>query len=189
MGIESLIEKASTYMKESDIAKIREAYEFAAEAHKGQVRKSGEPYIEHPVAVAEILVNMQMDVTSAMAALLHDVVEDTNVTLDDLRERFGETLCDAGRRPDEAGAHPVPLEGRAAERELPQNVRRDGAGHPRHPDQAGGPAAQHAHPQVPVGGKPAPDRPRDAGDLLSDRPSPRDVGHQMGDGGHRPPLS
>ncbi|CAG5092493.1 GTP diphosphokinase [Thermobacillus xylanilyticus] len=93
MGIESLIEKASTYMKESDIAKIREAYQFAAEAHKGQVRKSGEPYIEHPVAVAEILVNMQMDVTSAVAALLHDVVEDTNVTLDDLRERFGETLA------------------------------------------------------------------------------------------------
>jgi GTP diphosphokinase / guanosine-3',5'-bis(diphosphate) 3'-diphosphatase len=93
MGIESLIEKASTYMKESDTAKIREAYQFAAEAHKGQVRKSGEPYIEHPVAVAEILVNMQMDVTSAVAALLHDVVEDTNVTLDDLRERFGETLA------------------------------------------------------------------------------------------------
>jgi GTP pyrophosphokinase len=93
MGIESLIEKASTYMKESDIAKIREAYAFAAEAHKGQVRKSGEPYIEHPVAVAEILVNMQMDVTSAVAALLHDVVEDTNVTLDDLREKFGETLA------------------------------------------------------------------------------------------------
>ncbi|REK52984.1 MAG: (p)ppGpp synthetase [Thermobacillus sp.] len=93
MGIESLIEKASTYMKESDIAKIRDAYQFAAEAHKGQVRKSGEPYIEHPVAVAEILVNMQMDVTSAVAALLHDVVEDTNVTLDDLRERFGETLA------------------------------------------------------------------------------------------------
>jgi len=93
MGIESLIEKASTYMKESDIEKIREAYLFAAEAHKGQVRKSGEPYIEHPVAVAEILVNMQMDVTSAVAALLHDVVEDTNVTLDDLRARFGETLA------------------------------------------------------------------------------------------------
>ena len=93
MGIESLIEKASTYMKESDIAKIREAYLFTAEAHKGQVRKSGEPYIEHPVAVAEILVNMQMDVTSAVAALLHDVVEDTNVTLDDLRARFGETCA------------------------------------------------------------------------------------------------
>jgi len=91
MGIESLIGKASTYMKESDIAKIREAYAFAAEAHKGQVRKSGEPYIEHPVAVAEILVNMQMDVTTAVAALLHDVVEDTNVTLDDVRAKFGDT--------------------------------------------------------------------------------------------------
>jgi len=93
MGMELLLEKASTYMKEQDLQKIRDAYEFAEEAHRGQVRKSGEPYILHPVAVAEICMGMQMDVVTVMAALLHDVVEDTKVTLDDLRERFGETLA------------------------------------------------------------------------------------------------
>lgn len=93
MGIEQLLEKASTYLKESDLATIKEAYRFADQAHQGQVRKSGEPYILHPVAVAEILVNMQMDVTSAVAALLHDVVEDTTVPLEDVRQRFGDTCA------------------------------------------------------------------------------------------------
>ncbi|MBB6677656.1 RelA/SpoT family protein [Cohnella lubricantis] len=93
MGMEQLLEKASGYMKEQDLARIREAYEYAEEAHRGQLRKSGEPYILHPLAVAEILVNMQMDVVTVMAALLHDVVEDTNVTVDDVREKFGETIA------------------------------------------------------------------------------------------------
>ncbi|WP_027094353.1 RelA/SpoT family protein [Cohnella thermotolerans] len=93
MGMEQLLEKASNYMKNQDLQRIREAYEYAEEAHRGQLRKSGEPYILHPLAVAEILVNMQMDVVTVMAALLHDVVEDTNVTVDDVRERFGETIA------------------------------------------------------------------------------------------------
>lgn len=93
MGIEQLIEKASAYMKEQDLIRIREAYDFAEQAHHGQVRKSGEPYILHPVAVAEILVNMQMDVLSIIAALLHDVVEDTTVDLETVREKFGETCA------------------------------------------------------------------------------------------------
>ncbi|HUC91343.1 MAG TPA: bifunctional (p)ppGpp synthetase/guanosine-3',5'-bis(diphosphate) 3'-pyrophosphohydrolase [Paenibacillus sp.] len=93
MGIEQLIDKAAAYLKESDLARIREAYDFAEQAHHGQVRKSGEPYILHPVAVAEILVNMQMDVISIIAALLHDVVEDTTVPLEEVRVRFGETCA------------------------------------------------------------------------------------------------
>lgn len=91
MGIEQLLEKASAYLKENDLNRIREAYDFAEQAHHGQVRKSGEPYILHPLAVAEILVNMQMDVTSMIAALLHDVVEDTTVSLDTVKEQFGST--------------------------------------------------------------------------------------------------
>ena len=93
MGIEQLLEKASGYMKQADLERIREAYDFAEKAHAGQVRKSGEPYILHPLAVAEILVDIQMDVTSIIAALLHDVVEDTTVSLDAVRERFGETCA------------------------------------------------------------------------------------------------
>lgn len=93
MGIERLLEKASLYLKENDLNKIKEAYDFADQAHKGQMRKSGEPYILHPLAVAEILVNMQMDVTSIIAALLHDVVEDTTVSLESVLEHFGETCA------------------------------------------------------------------------------------------------
>ena len=93
MGIDELLAKASTYMKEQDLKRVRDAYEYAEEAHRGQVRKSGEPYIEHPVAVAKILADMQMDVVTIQAALLHDVVEETKVTLDALRERFGETVA------------------------------------------------------------------------------------------------
>ncbi len=93
MGIEQLLEKASSYIKEQDLTRIREAYEFADQAHYGQVRKSGEPYILHPLAVAEILVNMQMDTISIIAALLHDVVEDTTVSLETVREKFGATCA------------------------------------------------------------------------------------------------
>ncbi|MCI3923664.1 bifunctional (p)ppGpp synthetase/guanosine-3',5'-bis(diphosphate) 3'-pyrophosphohydrolase [Paenibacillus sp. TRM 82003] len=93
-GIEQLLEKASSYIKEADLARIREAYAFAETAHQGQTRKSGEPYILHPLAVADILVGMQMDATTVIVGLLHDVVEDTNVTTQDLEEKFGRT-CSA----------------------------------------------------------------------------------------------
>lgn len=85
--------KASTYMKEPDLQRIREAYEFADRAHSGQIRKSGEPYILHPLAVADIVVNMQMDPTSVVAALLHDVVEDTSVSLEEVHAKFGDTCA------------------------------------------------------------------------------------------------
>ncbi|MGC6588178.1 RelA/SpoT family protein [Paenibacillus sp. Dod16] len=93
MGIERLLEKASAYIKEPDLLRIQEAYEFAEQAHHGQVRKSGEPYILHPLAVADIVVNMQMDTLSIIASLLHDVVEDTTVSLEQIRERFGDTCA------------------------------------------------------------------------------------------------
>lgn len=84
MGIERLLEKASAYIKEPDLNRIRDAYEFADQAHHGQMRKSGEPYILHPLAVAEIVVGMHMDKLSIIAALLHDVVEDTTVSLKEI---------------------------------------------------------------------------------------------------------
>jgi GTP pyrophosphokinase len=93
MGIEQLLEKAGSYLKSQDLDRIREAYEFAFQAHEGQVRKSGEPYIQHPLAVAEILVNMQMDATSVIAALLHDVVEDTKVSLETIEKHFGKSCA------------------------------------------------------------------------------------------------
>ena len=80
-------------MKEQDLKLIREAYDFADQAHSGQVRKSGEAYILHPLTVADIVLDMGMDVLSIVTALLHDVVEDTTVDLETVREKFGETCA------------------------------------------------------------------------------------------------
>jgi GTP diphosphokinase / guanosine-3',5'-bis(diphosphate) 3'-diphosphatase len=72
-----------------DLAKVREAFDFARERHSTQFRKSGEPYILHPIAVAQILAGMQMDLVCIQTALLHDVVEDTGTHIDEIRKRFG----------------------------------------------------------------------------------------------------
>ena len=85
----------SRYMDEEAVSKIHEAYHFAAEFHKDQKRRSGEPYINHPVEVALILADkLHMDEDSICAALLHDTVEDTPATLSDISERFGETVAE-----------------------------------------------------------------------------------------------
>lgn len=76
-----------------DANKIREAFDFAAKAHDGQMRKSGEPYICHPVEVAKILIDYGADDCSIIAALLHDTVEDTDVTLDIIRKQFGDEVA------------------------------------------------------------------------------------------------
>lgn len=76
-----------------DIEKVIGAYEFAKEAHRGQRRKSGEDYIMHPVEVAKILIEMKMDTDTIVAAILHDIVEDTLIQPADIIENFGETVC------------------------------------------------------------------------------------------------
>ena len=91
--IEMLTEKITSVDKQYDLQKIESAYAFAEDAHRGQVRTSGEPYITHPVAVAYILLEMCMDTDTICAALLHDVVEDTGVELDTLRKKFGEDVA------------------------------------------------------------------------------------------------
>lgn len=87
---EKAIAKAKTYLPEKDVNMLIHACEFARHAHEGQIRKSGAPYIIHPMAVAEILLNMQMDAVTVAAGFLHDVVEDTPVSLDEIKEKFGE---------------------------------------------------------------------------------------------------
>ncbi|WP_052155196.1 bifunctional (p)ppGpp synthetase/guanosine-3',5'-bis(diphosphate) 3'-pyrophosphohydrolase [Thermus sp. 2.9] len=77
------------YLSPEEREKVREAYLFAEEAHRGQVRKSGEPYITHPVAVAEILASLRMDADTVAAGLLHDTLEDCGVAAEELERRFG----------------------------------------------------------------------------------------------------
>lgn len=87
--IDEVVEQYLTYGKQSDAEFIRRAFEYAQTAHLGQLRRSGEPYITHPVAVAMILAELQLDATTLAAALLHDVVEDTKVTDEEIVRQFG----------------------------------------------------------------------------------------------------
>ncbi len=82
------------YLKPSDIARIEEAYQFSDAAHQGHFRLSGHPYISHPVAVAEIVADWQLDAQAVMAALLHDVMEDTEVSKQQITERFGKPVAE-----------------------------------------------------------------------------------------------
>ena len=84
----------NTYLEPEKVAIILRAFEVGAKAHEGQTRKTGEPYIFHPVAVARILANMRMDHGSVAAAILHDTIEDTPLTRDDIEDRFGEEIAD-----------------------------------------------------------------------------------------------
>lgn len=90
--IQSLIETVKSYMPDADIALIERAYLVAKEGHAGQTRASGEPYINHPLNVAAILAELQLDDKAIAAAILHDVVEDTIFTLDEIIDMFGDEI-------------------------------------------------------------------------------------------------
>jgi RelA/SpoT family (p)ppGpp synthetase len=92
-GVRALVETLESYLPDDQVARVLEAYEFGELAHKGQTRKSGEAYITHPVAVAQELAEMHLDSEAICAAILHDVVEDTSATLDEIQEKFGEDVA------------------------------------------------------------------------------------------------
>ncbi len=91
--VQSLIAKTREHFPKADLDVIREAYLFAESAHRGQVRASGEPYVSHSVAVAAVLVDLRLDPLTIAAALLHDVAEDTGVTLEEVQTRFGPEIA------------------------------------------------------------------------------------------------
>jgi GTP diphosphokinase / guanosine-3',5'-bis(diphosphate) 3'-diphosphatase len=88
-----LLRKVRSYRPADDLSSIKKAYEFSQEHHKGQARESGEPYLAHPLQVATILAEMQLDTTAITAGLLHDAVEDTSVTIDQIKTEFGEQVA------------------------------------------------------------------------------------------------
>jgi guanosine-3',5'-bis(diphosphate) 3'-pyrophosphohydrolase len=92
--ISSLIEKVSSYGPEGTEELLADAYNAAHAAHRGQTRKSGEPFVYHPLAAADILAELRLDPTTIAAALLHDVLEDTGVTKEELSERFGDDVAE-----------------------------------------------------------------------------------------------
>ena len=90
--LSKLIKKLELYMPDNQIEIIIKSYSFGAKAHEGQKRISGEPYISHPLAVAEILSDMHMDGSTIAAAILHDVIEDTNIKISGLKKEFGKEI-------------------------------------------------------------------------------------------------
>lgn len=94
LDFERLRKKVATFLRPEDVGRIENAYYFSRNAHQGQYRTSGDPYITHPVAVTEIVADWHLDPQALMAALLHDVMEDTSVTKAELTERFGKQTAE-----------------------------------------------------------------------------------------------
>jgi len=92
--INEITDKVATYIEKPDLELIQKAYIFTAQAHVGQTRLSGEPYLSHPMSVASILADMKLDEATVAAGLLHDTVEDTVTTIDEIEELFGEEVAD-----------------------------------------------------------------------------------------------
>jgi GTP diphosphokinase / guanosine-3',5'-bis(diphosphate) 3'-diphosphatase len=91
--LEQILTEVAGYYPSADLPLVRRAYQFAATAHDGQTRKSGDPYVTHPLAVAQIIAELKLDVASVCAGLLHDCVEDTSATVDQLGELFGKEIA------------------------------------------------------------------------------------------------
>ncbi len=93
-GAATLIRDCSGYLKPEDVSQLQTAYHFSESAHQGQFRDSGEPYISHPLAVAGILAEWHLDSQALTAALLHDVMEDTSITKNQILETFGKPVAE-----------------------------------------------------------------------------------------------
>ncbi|MBX6422154.1 bifunctional (p)ppGpp synthetase/guanosine-3',5'-bis(diphosphate) 3'-pyrophosphohydrolase [Thermosulfurimonas sp. F29] len=91
--LSDILDQIQSYLPGANTYLVEKAYVFAAKAHAGQIRKSGEPYLSHPLAVAYILAQMKLDLPTIAAGMLHDTVEDSSLTLDDLRKHFGEEVA------------------------------------------------------------------------------------------------
>ncbi len=93
-GLAALLGKAQAYLPPDQVERVRQAVEFGAMAHEGQVRRSGEPYISHPVAAAGLLADLHLDTDTLVAAILHDVIEDTPIAKEDIEARFGHDVAE-----------------------------------------------------------------------------------------------
>ncbi len=91
--LDEIVDKVRSYHHGADLELIRRAYDFAAKAHEGQTRRSGDPYVTHPVSVANIITDLKLDEASVCAGLLHDAVEDTSATVEELTELFGKEVA------------------------------------------------------------------------------------------------
>ena len=119
---EDLLEKVRAYSPDADVELLRKAYVFSAFEHKGQVRHSGEPYLIHPLAVADFLADMKLDAVAIAAGLLHDVVEDTLTTIERIRELFGPEVAHVVEGVTKISA--IPLSSSTSEERQAENFRK-----------------------------------------------------------------
>lgn len=125
MEKEKLLAKAQAYLPEEQVTLVEKAYNFALDAHRGQLRKSGEPYLEHPVSVAMILAELQFDGATLAAALLHDVLEDCGVSVDEIKTNFGDEVAKLVEGTTKLSKLAKPVYGDKAKRELQvENLRK-----------------------------------------------------------------
>jgi len=94
VSVETIVQALQSYHAQADVQPIREAYEFSAKAHAGQKRESGEPFLQHPLQVARVIVGLKLDVPSIVAGLLHDTLEDTEALKAEIERRFGKEVAD-----------------------------------------------------------------------------------------------
>jgi len=92
--LSDILDQIQSYLPGCDTRLVEKAYVYAAKAHANQIRRSGEPYLSHPLAVAYILAQMKLDLPTIAAGLLHDTVEDTDVTVEDLEKTFGKEVAE-----------------------------------------------------------------------------------------------
>ena len=167
----------------ADLGRVRAAFECADRAHSGQKRRDGSPYVSHCIAAAIITAEMGLDEDSIIAALLHDTIEDTSLTHEDIARSFGTSVADIVEGVTKLTRVQYTSVEERADGEHAQDAHGHGQGHPRHPHQDGRPPAQHAHDGLPERGKAAHQVPRDDGDLRPHRAPPRHAEDQVGAGG------
>src|SRR5258708_38571828 len=106
--LNDIVERVSSYRPEADLDIIKKAYVFSAKVHQGQIRKSGEPYLIHPLEVAGVLAELKLDEASIVAGLLHDTIEDTLAKPDEIRELFAAERLALVEGVTKLGSFPIP---------------------------------------------------------------------------------
>lgn len=148
---------------------LLKAYDYAKEAHANQKRASGEPYFIHPCAVALILMELGLDAPTVAAALLHDVIEDTPVTEEDIKREFGDEILELVSGVTKLDKIVFESQEQEEAGKFSENFRRHGERYPRHHHQIGRQASQYAFPQFPLARKTAENGEGNAGHLYAAR--------------------
>ena len=142
--LEDILAKVEKHHPGDNLDLIRRAYIFSAKEHKGQVRASGEPYLTHPLEVSNVLAEMKMDAVTVSVGLLHDVVEDTLVSLKDVEAMFGPEVAHIVDGVTKISQIQFTSKGGKAGREFSQDASRHDGRHPRHHGEVCRSTAQHA---------------------------------------------